>query len=169
MDRNFEKELHRAEQEKARAQKAESFWSAFQLTENGHVKSTLLLNSFCLAVLFIAVYFAAFYLLTDPIHAMLAAAPTAVESLVNALIPAIVGTAFCALAHLICKPQTVLAAYLWLLVLSLAILITMLLMLRGQGGTALSLSLFAMLVPAPLLCGIGSALWILRRKAGDRL
>ena len=167
MTQDHEKELHRAEKEKERARWADSFWNAFQMTENGHVKSTLLLNSFCLAVLFIAVYFAAFYLLTDPIHAMLTAVPTAVESLVNALVPAIVGTAFCALAHLICKPQTVLAAYLWLLVLSLAILITMLLMLRGQGGTALFLSLFAMLVPAPLLCGIGCALWVLRRKAGN--
>ena len=164
MNRDFEKELHRAEQEKARAQRAESFWSAFRLTENGHVKSTLLLNSFCLSILFLAVYFAAFYLLTDPIHNMLSAAPTAVEGLVNALLPAIAGTAVCALAHLICKPQTVLAAYLWLLVLSLAILITMLLMLRGQGGTALFLSLFVMLVPAPLIFGIGSALWCLYRK-----
>ena len=61
MNRDYEKELHRAEQEKARAQKADSFWNAFRLTENGHVKSTLLLNSFCLSILFLAVYFAAFY------------------------------------------------------------------------------------------------------------
>ena len=35
---------------------ADSFWSAFQMTENGKVKSTLLLYSFCLCWVFIAVY-----------------------------------------------------------------------------------------------------------------
>ena len=37
MNQDFEKELQRAEREKARAQRADSFWNAFQLTENGHV------------------------------------------------------------------------------------------------------------------------------------
>lgn len=164
MNRDYEKELHRAEQEKARAQKADSFWNAFRLTENGHVKSTLLLNSFCLSILFLAVYFAAFYLLTDPIHHLLSAAPRAVENLANALLPAAVGTAACALAQLFCHPRTVLAAYLWLLVLALASLIAMLLMLRGQEGTSLFLSLYTMLVPAPLVLGIAVSLWLLRRR-----
>ena len=69
MNQDFEKELRRAEREKEQARRVESFWDAFRLTENGHVKSTLLLNSFCLSILFLAVYGAAFFLLTDPIHA----------------------------------------------------------------------------------------------------
>ena len=110
MNQDFEKELRRAEREKEQARRVESFWDAFRLTENGHVKSTLLLNSFCLSILFLAVYGAAFFLLTDPIHAWLALAPRAVENLVSALLPALIGTAICALTHLICHPQTVLAA-----------------------------------------------------------
>lgn len=110
MNRDYEKELHRAEQEKARAQKADSFWNAFRLTENGHVKSTLLLNSFCLSILSLPFILPAFYLLTDPIHHLLSAAPRAVENLANALLPAAVGTAACALAQLFCHPRTVLAA-----------------------------------------------------------
>lgn len=164
MNQNFEKELHKAEQEKEWARRADSFWNAFQLTENGHVKSTLLLNSFCLAILFLVLYFAAFYLLTDPIHHVFASAPSAVENLINALLPALIGTAVCGLSHLVCRPQTVLAAYLWLLVLAFASLAAMLLMLRGQAGTALFLSLYAMLVPLPLILGIASSLWLLRRK-----
>ena len=132
----------------------ESFWDAFRLTENGHVKSTLLLNSFCLSILFLAVYGAAFFLLTDPIHAWLALAPRAVENLVSALLPALIGTAICALTHLICHPQTVLAAYGWLLLLALASLVTMLLLLRGDhGASVLFLQLFGMMVPVPLLMG----------------
>ena len=75
MNQDFEKELRRAKREKEQARRVESFWDAFRLTENGHVKSTLLLNSFCLSILFLAVYGAAFFLLTDPIHAWLALAP----------------------------------------------------------------------------------------------
>ena len=159
MNQDFEKELQRAEREKARAQRADSFWNAFQLTENGHVKSTLLLNSFCLSIVFLAVYFAAFYLLTDPIHALLSSAPLAVENLANALLPAIVGTAVCGLTHLFCRPQTVLAA----------ILVVMLLMLHGGAGTALFLSFYAMLVPASLISGIAVSLWVLRRKGNHSL
>ena len=55
MNQDFEKELRRAEREKEQARRVESFWDAFRLTENGHVKSTLLLNSFCLSILFLAV------------------------------------------------------------------------------------------------------------------
>ena len=166
MNQDFEKELQRAEREKARAQRADSFWNAFQLTENGHVKSTLLLNSFCLSIVFLAVYFAAFYLLTDPIHALLS---SAVENLANALLPAIVGTAVCGLTHLFCRPQTVLASYLWLLALAAAILVVMLLMLHGGAGTALFLSFYAMLVPASLISGIAVSLWVLRRKGNHSL
>lgn len=138
MNQDFEKELQRAEREKARAQRADSFWNAFQLTENGHVKSTLLLNSFCLSIVFLAVYFAAFYLLADPIHALLSPAPLAVENLASALLPAAAGTAVCGLTHLLCRPQTVLASYLWLLALAAAILVVMLLMLHGVGSSVLA-------------------------------
>ena len=51
MNQDFKKELRRAEREKEQARRVESFWDAFRLTENGHVKSTLLLNSFCLSIL----------------------------------------------------------------------------------------------------------------------
>ena len=139
MNQDFEKELRRAKREKEQARRVESFWDAFRLTENGHVKSTLLLNSFCLSILFLAVYGAAFFLLTDPIHAWLALAPRAVENLVSALLPALIGTAICAL--------------------------TMLLLLRGDSGASvLFLQLFGMMVPVPLLMGFGSSWWLLRRR-----
>ena len=99
------------------------------------------------------------------IHAWLALAPRAVENLVSALLPALIGTAICALTHLICHPQTVLAAYGWLLLLALASLVTMLLLLRGDSGASvLFLQLFGMMVPVPLLMGFGSSWWLLRRR-----
>lgn len=80
--------------------------------------------------------------------------PRAVENLVSALLPALIGTAICALTHLICHPQTVLAAYGWLLLLALASLVTMLLLLRGDhGASVLFLQLFGMMVPVPAADG----------------
>ena len=35
---------------------ADKFWGAFQMTENGRVKSTILLYSFCLCWVLLAVY-----------------------------------------------------------------------------------------------------------------
>ena len=71
MNQDFEKELRRAEREKEQARRVESFWDAFRLTENGHVKSTLLLNSFCLSILFLAVY-GAVLLSADRSHSRMA-------------------------------------------------------------------------------------------------
>ena len=61
---------------------ADSFWSAFQMTENGKVKSTLLLYSFCLCWVFIAIYVAAFFFLLDPLEALVSGAPKALVYLV---------------------------------------------------------------------------------------
>lgn len=165
MNQDFEKELRRAEREKEQARRVESFWDAFRLTENGHVKSTLLLNSFCLSILFLAVYGAAFFLLTDPIHAWLALAPRAVENLVSALLPRPDRDSNLRADPTDRHPQTVLAAYGWLLLLALASLVTMLLLLRGDSGASvLFLQLFGMMVPVPLLMGFGSSWWLLRRR-----
>ena len=70
---------------------AESFWSAFQMTENGKVKSTLLLYSFCLCWVFIAVYAALFVFLLDPLDALVSGAPGIVAHVVEAVVPALVG------------------------------------------------------------------------------
>ena len=76
---------------------ADSFWSAFQMMENGRVKSTLMLYSFCLCWVFAAVYGAAIALLIGPLHMLMAGSPVFLENLVTALVPAVLGTAVCCL------------------------------------------------------------------------
>ena len=48
--------IRESETDRKIEQAAERFWSAFQMTENGRVKSTLLLYSFCLCWVFFGVY-----------------------------------------------------------------------------------------------------------------
>ena len=144
---------------------ADSFWSAFQMTENGKVKSTLLLNSFCLCVVLIAVYAAAFVFLIDPLHALTAEAPPLVDNLVGAVVPAVLGAVVCGLTWPLFKEKRTLPmAYLWTLVLALACLITMLILLRGESeATMLFLQFFVLFIPAPILLGGGLSLFLYNR------
>lgn len=139
---------------------ADKFWSAFQMTENGKVKSTLLLYSFCLCWVFILVYGLCFALFTSPLDALLkpSGLPVAAVNLVEALVPAIAGTAVCCLTWLLPGDKRLLpAAYIWLALLMLACLIA-LVILMGLESTGLILQFFGMFALAPLLLGVGSSM-----------
>lgn len=149
--------LEREERARGRAEQTESFWQAFRLTENGKVKSTLLLNSFCLSVVFLGIYAAAFIFLVEPIHALISGGPPAVVNLVEAVVPALVGSVLCCLTWPLFREKRMLpATYLWLALLSLACLVTMMCMLWGERqALGLFLQFFLLLVPAPVLLGLG--------------
>lgn len=139
---------------------AKSFWGAFQMTENGKVKSTLLLYSFCLCWVFILVYCGCFALLTRPLDALLACAylPVWLVNTVEALVPAIAGTAVCSLTWLLPGDKRLLpASYIWLALLMLACLIA-LVILMGLESAGLVLQFFGMFVLAPLALGVGSSM-----------
>lgn len=165
MQTNGIHQLKQAEQSRARKKKADRFWAAFLLTEDGKVKSTLLLNSFCLGVVFLAVYIAAFGFLLDPLHALVGGAPTALVNLVEALVPAVVGTGVCGLTWLLFREKRMLlATYLWLVLLAAACFVTMLLLLGGESQAQLAfLHFFVLFVPAPLLTGLALSALLYRR------
>lgn len=165
MDTREFQRLQTEEKARAREKKADRFWQAFRLTEHGRVKSTLLLNSFCLCVVFAAVYFAAFYYLVDVLHPLVSGKSVWIINLTEALIPAIAGTAVCCLSDLLFKNKQMLpVTYLWLLALALACFITMLCLLRGEPqAQRLFLQFFALFVPAPVLLGGGVSLFLYSR------
>ena len=157
MGENQRNVLQKQERARDRSRKADSFWKAFSLTENGKVKSTLMLNSFCLCLLFLAVYVAAFALLLDVIHPLVESLPVAVINLVEALVPAIAGTAVCLMTWFLFKEKRMPAlAFLWLAFLALACFAAMLVILRGDAAArGFFLQFFALFVPAPILLGGG--------------
>lgn len=151
---------------------ADSFWSAFQMTENGKVKSTLLMYSFCLSVVFLGIYGALYYFMIDPLHMLTSGAPDAVESLVGTLVPAVVGTAVCcALVWPLSKEKRLLpVAYVWFFLWALACLITMLVLLQGEGeARRLFLQFFVLFFPAPVVLGNGAALILYYRYWKQRV
>lgn len=134
---------------------ADSFWSAFQMMENGKVKSTLMLYSFCLCWVFIAVYVGAIALLIGPLHVLMDGAPVLLENVVTALVPAVLGTAVCCLTWLLPGDKRKLpAAYLWLTLLMLACLIALMVLLSGERRVQiLALQFFGMFALVPLILG----------------
>ena len=145
---------------------ADSFWSAFQMMENGRVKSTLMLYSFCtVATVFAAVHGAAIALLIDPLHALMAGTPVFLENLVTALVPAALGTAICGLTWFLPGDKRKLpAAYLWLTLLMLACVIALLALLKGErGAQMLALRFFGMFVLIPLIMGDGMSILLFYR------
>ncbi len=154
---------------------ADKFWGAFQMTENGRVKSTILLYSFCLCWVLLALYGGCFALLNPWLDAWLqgAGAPTLLISLAEALVPAAVGTAVASLAWLLPGDKRLLpAGYIWLTLLILACLIALVIMM-GWKDMGLILQFFGMFTLAPLVLGLGSSLlvyyriWKKRPPAGD--
>ena len=139
---------------------ADSFWGAFQMTENGKVKSTLLLYSFCLCWALLALYGGCFALFTPLLDGPLSGLPVALVNTVESLVPAVAGTAAASLAWLLPGDKRLLpAAYLWLAALMLASLIALVVMM-GLDSAGLVLQFFGMFVLAPLALGLGASLLV---------
>lgn len=148
-----------------RSNKADTFWNAFRLTENGKVKSTLMLNSFCLCVVYIAVYFGAICLLVDPLHALTRNLPTWVENMVSSIVPAFVGTAVCSLTWLVAREKRMMVStYAWITVLSVASLIALLILMRDDGhAQLLALQFFALFFLPGIVMGCALSLALYHR------
>lgn len=166
------KELERLRQEerdRVWKDRGDRFWGAFLFTKDGKVKSTLLLYSFCLSIVYAAIYGAAYFLTLPVLNSLLEGSPTVLVNLVEAAVPTVLGTAVCSLTWLLVQEKRMmLAAYLWLAVLAAASLVAMLVILRADMASCLLfLQVFALFVPAPILLGcIVSALLYTRWKRG---
>ena len=152
---------------------ADKFWGAFQMTENGRIKSTILLYSFCLCWVLLALYGGCYALLIDPLEAMLQGMPVPLINLAETLVPAAAGTAVASLIWLLPSDKRLLpASYVWLTLLMLVCLVT-LVILMGWGYAGLILQFFGMFVLAPLALGLGASLlayyqyWKKRPAAGE--
>lgn len=157
--------LRQEARSREKANKANSFWDAFLMTENGKVKSTLLIYSLFISFLYLAVYFAAFIFLLEPLHGITQGASFAVVRLVESLVPAVAGTAVCGCTWLAFTDKRLMpAAYGWLAAMAATCLITMLVLFGDDSGARmLFLEFFAMSVPAPLVLGGGLSFWLYRR------
>lgn len=147
---------------------ADKFWNIFLFTKNGKVKSTFIVNSFSLSLLFVAIYALSYLILIDPLESMLAVRyGVALASFAESAVPALVGSALCCSLFFVFRDKRLVpGAYIWLLLFSLFVLIYLLVTLQS-GDLGVFLGLYGMIVPAPILLGGGCSayLYIKRKKA----
>ncbi len=133
--------------------KLDRFWSALFLTPEGKPKSAVLLYSFCLSLLYLAVYGVAYFFLIDLIETACAGCSVGLRNLLQSILPGIAGSLVCcSLTFIIRDRRIVPAAYVWLFAFAIAALIAMAILSDGE-GFRIFLYFFFMLVPAGLLSG----------------
>ena len=147
-------EKEKREKQERRGKRAESFWRAFQFTENGKPKSSLIVYTFSLSVLFAAVYCLCYEgtirLMTGPLSAL----PAWGSNLIIALLASAAGAALCCLPHRFFRDKRlVFGGHLWLCGYAALILLIMLVIMGFTEGFASFLIFFAWFVLPPVAVG----------------
>ncbi len=160
--------LTEKEREEKRRERADRFWGAFQFTENGKPKSSLLVYTFSLSILFAAVYFlcyeGAIRLLTGPLSAL----PAWGSNLIIALAASAAGAAACCLPHRFFRDKRlVFGGHLWLCGYAAAVLAVMLVLMGFTEGFGSFLVFFAWFILPPAAVGTGASA-VLYRRDGAR-
>jgi hypothetical protein len=140
--------------------KADKFWNIFLFTKNGKLKSTLIVNSFSLSLLFMAIYGLSYLMLIDPLENMLAARyGVALASFAESAVPALAGTVLCCSLFFVFRDKRLVpGAYVWLLLFSLRAFLSA--RHAAERDRGVFLSLYGMIVPAPLILGGGCSAYL---------
>lgn len=135
-------------------EKKHSFWELFTMVENGKLKSTFMLYSFALALLFLAVYAAAFVLLVDVVHQFISPVSPWLSGVMECLIPAFVSAVAAFLCQKVARDKRLAAAaYVWLAVALIAIAVILLTSFPPEDwGGVMNLILQMGVVPVGLGC-----------------
>ena len=154
------------------SEKLGRFWRTLFLTETGRPKSTVLLYSFLLSLVFLAIYVAAYAFLVGPIQQIFIPdfkSMTLKEfsefslahkdlvtwmNVLESLLPGLAGSIVCCGISLLIKDRAVPAgAYIWLVVLLVVVLIAMIPIAKNAEVYKSFLFFILMYVPAGLLTG----------------
>ena len=150
-----EKERRRKERKEKWAKAEKRFWKSFLMTEDGKPKSGLLIYTFCLSFLFVGLYILTFFYFIDWLTPILESFSPVLSNLVVSAAVSAIGILAGALLHRFLRDKRLFfGTYLWLTVYLVAVLITMLLMLRGTGGTEAFLYFFLWFMVIPVLSGL---------------
>ena len=149
-------------------QKLDGFLRALFFEENGKPKSADLLYSFLLAILFTLIYLMAYMILLGPIEKLLSDASVTVRNIAEYILPAAAGSALCLLIRHFLKERgkLALAAYLWMTVLLIAVMLFALLLIDWSDPKT-EYAFFLTLIVFPLLASIltgGIPALLLHRK-----
>ena len=143
-------------------QKLDRFWAALFLTEDGRPKSASMLYSFCLSLVFLAVYAILYGVLIDWLETQFSAQSVGLRNLFESVLPGLAGTLVCCPLFFAFKDRRLVpAAYLWLIVYAVVAVVTMLFITNGE-EFRIFLYFFGMFVPVGLVSGSLASFLLLR-------
>lgn len=142
------------------------FKDFFRFTKDGKMKSGTFAYSITYAAFLLIVYGAAYYFLIDILAPVTAGMKPWLSDLIGAIVPALLGALICLLPlKLISNKKPFFLAYVWIAVFSLIFLIAMVFQLKNDpDALSIFLHLFVIMVPAPLIIGGGSALYLWKKS-----
>ena len=156
--------LTEKERQAKRQERADSFWSAFQFTENGKPKSSLIVYTFSLSILYAAAYFLCYEGAIRLLMRPLAALPAWGANLIVALLASAAGAALCCFPHRFFRDKRIVfGGHLWLCGYALAVLVIMLIMLGFTEEFLSFLVFFAWFALPPVILGTAASALLFRR------
>lgn len=153
--------------------KIDGIFRSLFFPEGGQSNSAALLYSFCLSLLFIAVFVASYMFLVDPLEVLFQNSSVAVRNIVEYIVPAIVGCIPClALSFAFRGPKMSIVplAFIWICVITLLMCVTMA-FAADKSNWKTEYGLFLKLIGLPMFISailgtIGSQIiYRIRRKA----
>lgn len=164
-DKYFErrvKQYDKLERQKERKEKwsrrERGFWKTFLFTKDGKPKSSLMIYTFSLSFLFLAIYVASLFLLIDWMNPVVESWPPVLGNMLIALLGTTIGLLVGVVLHnTFTDKRLVFGAHLWLALYLIACLATGAVFLRGDAGLGEFISFFCWFFLPPV--AIGSALF----------
>ena len=153
-------DLEREERKKARKAKwkkrEEGFWKTFLFTEDGKPKSGFLIYTFCLSFVFVGLYIAGFYFVTEGAAMSLATAmPAFWGNLILSLIVGAAGAALSALLHILLPDKRLaFGTHIWLALYIVAAVITLCIMLKDWEAIQVMLVFVLWFAAIPVTMGL---------------
>lgn len=153
-------DLEREERKKARKAKwkkrEEGFWKTFLFTEDGKPKSGFLIYTFCLSFVFVGLYIAGFYFVTEGAAMSLATAmPAFWGNLILSLIVGAAGAALSALLHILLPDKRLaFGTHIWLALYIVVAVITLCIMLKDWEAIQVMLVFVLWFAAIPVTMGL---------------
>ena len=136
----------------------------FKVTQNGRLKSTLMLYSFSMAFVILAIYIGAYLLLLRPLDSLLSSnLPLQVINWIEGLVPALLATFICTLLQFRIRERRMIPfSFMWLILIVIPTLLILLTMLEEE-DRLLYFSIVSPMVLLPLAVGMATSLIIFFR------
>ena len=163
-------QLSPKEREERNRRRADRFWEAFLFTENGKPKSSLIIYTFSLSLVFTAVYILCYELSIRLFTGLLSSLPAFFSNLVIVLVSSAAGTALCCLPHrFFTDKRLVFGGHLWLCLYVAAVLVIMLVIMgfSPDYGAFLIFCCWFLLPPVTLGTAVSCRLYLRDRPENN--